>query len=175
MTSRWYAVQVHAGREKWVASYFGDHGLDYLLLLRREKRRWTDRSKIIEIPLFTGYVFCRFNVQERNTVLSAPGTLRLVGCGRTPLPIAEDEIAALQILEKSEYLLMEWPYLTEGDLVCLEGGALEGLLGRVVRVQGGYRVVVSVTIMQRSVAIEVDRSRLRLVTADARSQALTLD
>lgn len=175
MTNRWYAVQVQAGREKWVASYFGDKGLDHLLLLRREKRRWTDRFKTIEIPLFAGYIFCRFGAQERNTVLSAPGTLRVVGCGRMPLPIDDDEIAALQILEKSEYLLVEWPYLTEGDWVRLEGGALDGLLGRVVRTQGGFRVVVSVTIMQRSVAIEVERSRLRPLDADAGAKAFAHD
>jgi transcription antitermination factor NusG len=165
MTNHWYAVQVHAGREKWVASYLSDRGLDHLLLLRREKRRWTDRFKTIEIPLFAGYVFCRFGALERSTVLSAPGALRVVGCGRTPLPIEDEEIAALQILNKSEYTLVEWPYLTEGDSVRLEGGALDGLLGIVVRAPGGYRVVVSVTIMQRSVAVEVERSRLTPVTA----------
>lgn len=160
MIRRWYALQVHAGREKWIVSYLEHRGLEHLLLCRSEVRRWSDRLTTIRKPIFSGYVFCHLGEGEHVRALSVPGVLRIVGYGRLPVPVADEEIAALQILSRGELPLEEWPYLQEGDQVRLEGGALDGLLGRFVQARGGGRVVVSVTILQRSVAVEIDRSRL---------------
>jgi transcription antitermination factor NusG len=163
MMKRWFALQVHAGREKWIASYLEDFGFQHLLLLRRETHRWSDRPKTIEIPLFAGYVFCRFELEERVRVLSGPGVLRIVGCGKTPVPVEETEISSLQMLNNSGFPIHECPYLHAGDSVRIEGGSLDGVVGCFVKSRGCDRVVVSVTILQRSVAVEIDRSRVTLV------------
>jgi transcription antitermination factor NusG len=167
MIKRWFALQVHAGREKWIASYLEDLGFEHLLLVRREMRRWSDRFKTIEKPIFTGYVFCRFHFEDRVKLLSGPGVLRIVGYGRTPMPVDDHEMAAVQTLSTTELPLRECPYLNEGDFVRLEGGSLDGLVGRFVEARAGARVVVSVTILQRSVAVEIDRSRLTAIQSVA--------
>jgi transcription antitermination factor NusG len=165
MSKKWFAVQVHTGREKWIAAYLEGYGFEQLLLLRRDKRRWSDRVKLIETPIFPGYVFCCFDLEQRGKVLSGPGVMRIVGYGRNATPIEDQEIAALQILHRAPCALEAWPYLREGDYVRIEGGALDGLVGRFARSHTGRRVVVSVTLLQRSVAVDIDRSRLTPVTS----------
>jgi transcription antitermination factor NusG len=164
MTKQWYALQVYAGREKYIASHLENSGLEHLLLLRYETRRWSDRLKSVETPAFPGYIFCHMELGNRIKALSAPGVLKIVGYGKTSVPVADEEIAALQILNRRKLQLEAWPYLREGDQVRLEGGSLDGLTGRFVEERGRFRVVVSVTILQRSVAVEIDRSRLTQVT-----------
>jgi transcription antitermination factor NusG len=160
MTTEWFALQVHTGRERWVASYLASWNFNQLILLQKDVRQWSDRRKLIETPVFPGYVFCQFELEKRSSVLSAPGVLRVVGHGKTPVPIADEEIVALQKLVKTTYPVQRWPYLREGDLMRIDGGSLDGLTGRFVRIKNDCRIVVSVTLLQRSVAVEVDQSRV---------------
>lgn len=160
MRKQWFAVQVYTGREKWVASFLAECGFSQLLLLHREQRQWSDRLKTIDTPMFPGYVFCHFDPQQRVKVLSGQGVLRIVGYGRTPTPVDDEEIAALQVIKHAACPVEKWPYLHEGELVRIEGGSLDGLTGRFAHNKTGCRVVVSVSILQRSVAVEIDRSRL---------------
>jgi len=171
MVKEWFALQVHTGREKWVASYLESWNFNQLILLQKELRQWSDRRKFIDTPVFPGYVFCEFDLEKRSSVLSAPGVLRVVGHGKTPVPIADEEIKALQKLVKAACPVQRWPYLREGDLIRIEGGSLNGLTGCFVRVKNDCRIVVSVTLLQRSVAVEVDQYR---VTPIAKSNSSAL-
>jgi transcription antitermination factor NusG len=161
MEHHWFALQVHTGREKWVASHLANSNLNQILLLQKERRDWSDRQKIIEAPIFPGYVFCQFESSTRTRVLSTPGVLRVVGAGKTPIPIAFEEIEALRILARSERPLERWPYLREGNRIRIEGGSLDGLTGHFVAAKKGGRIVVTVSLLQRSVAVEVDQVRLK--------------
>jgi transcription antitermination factor NusG len=160
MTKQWFALQVHTGRERWIGSYLAGCDFEQLVLLQKEIRQWSDRRMRIETPIFPGYVFCRFELQQRAAILATPGVLRVLGNGRTPVPIADEEIAALQMLEKAEYPLQRCPYLREGDFMRIQSGSLSGLTGRVIKVKKGCRIVVSVTLLQRSVAVELDHVNL---------------
>jgi transcription antitermination factor NusG len=151
----WFALRVRPRREKVVADALRAKGYEEFLPLHEERRRWSDRVAIVEMPLFPGYVFCRFDVQHRLPILTTPGVLLVVGVGRTPQPIDDEEIVSLRILVASRLHLDPWPYLHAGQRVQIVGGPLAGAEGVVLSVRTEHRLVVSVTLLQRSVAVEI--------------------
>jgi len=156
----WYGVQVRPRFEKLAAAALRGKGYEEFLPLYQVRNRWADRFKIVELPLFTGYVFCRLNVHERLPVLTTPGVISIVGAGRTPVPVDEKEIEAIQAIAKSGTPAAPWPFLKEGQRVRVARGALRDIEGILVTIKNAFRVVVSVTLLQRSVAVEVDRDAI---------------
>jgi transcription antitermination factor NusG len=122
------------------------------------RRRWSDRTKELEVPLFPGYLFCRFNPQERLPILKTPGMIGIVGTAKTPTPVDSSEISALRTLVNSGIPRQPWPFLKVGQRVRIEYGALAGLEGILQQVKGNNRIILSVSLLQRSVAAEVDSS-----------------
>jgi transcription antitermination factor NusG len=113
----------------------------------------------IEEPLFPGYVFGRFGTAERVQVLRCAGVSKIVGFGKTPAPVPDDEIESIHKLLESRVALSPYPSIPVGARVRIEQGPLAGVEGVVVRAEDGKcRLVVSVELLQRSVAAEVDRS-----------------
>ncbi len=154
---RWFAVRVRTQHEKSVASAISARGFEEFLPLYISRRRWSDRLKSMELPLLPGYVFCRIDPSFRLPILTLPGVLHFVGIGRVPAPIDEGEIAALQRAVRSGLHIEPSPYIEVGQRVLLGDGPLTGLEGILTEVRKRYRVVVSVTLLQRSVAVEIDR------------------
>jgi transcription antitermination factor NusG len=153
----WVALQVRPRSEKLVAMALSSREIEVFLPLYRARRRWSDRIKELQLPLFDGYVFCKLNLLYRMPALTTPGVIQFVGIGKTPVPIEEDEIAALQSVVKSGWPSMPWPFLQVGQRVRVEYGALRDLEGILVQIKGSHRLVLSVALLQRSVAVEVDR------------------
>jgi transcription antitermination factor NusG len=153
----WMALQVKSRSEKLVAFALNSKHIEVFLPLYTARRRWSDRVKQIELPLFDGYVFCRLNPVHRMPVLTIPGVIQIVGIGRTPVPIADDEIQALQSVMRSGLPSMPWPFLEVGQRVRVRHGALRDLEGILLKAKGSHRLVLSVSLLQRSVAVEVDR------------------
>lgn len=153
----WFAVAVKPRHEKLAARVLRDQGLEDFLPLYRSRRRWSDRLKEIEAPLFAGYVFCRFSPQDRTPVLKTPGVRSIVAFGGQPAPVPDSEISAIRRAVGSGLPVEPGPLLGEGQPVRIERGPLSGLRGVLVRVRDNWRLVVSVELLQRSVAVEVDR------------------
>lgn len=124
----------------------------------RTKRRWSDRTKVVEIPLFAGYVFCRFDPNDRLPILQTPGVVDVVRFGQDFIPVDEREIESIGSIVNSGAEVTPWPYLREGQRVRIRGGALDGVEGILIDFRNGRRIVVSITILQRSVAAELDRA-----------------
>lgn len=156
----WYALQVRSRKEGYIASQIQGQGFECLLPTYKSIRKWSDRVKELEQPLFPGYLFCRFDFQNRRSVITTPGVLQIVGFGKTATPVADEEIHALQLAASSEVVKQPWPYLEVGQRVQVIYGNLTGLEGILVNVKGNHRVVLSVTLLQRSVAMEVETSWL---------------
>ncbi len=160
----WFAVRVRSNHEHTVSLHFKDRGLEDFLPSYKSESQWSDRKKIIEKALFPGYVFCRFNPNNRLPVLSVPGVVGIVGFGALLAPIEEAEMERVRAIVRSGLAVLPWPYLKEGDTVVIEKGPLEGLEGILQRVKGKLRIVVSLTLLQRSVSAEIDRAWVRPVT-----------
>src|SRR5215472_15648993 len=154
----WFAILVKTGREKTANLLLENAGYECFLPVNRSTRRWSDRTKLIDVPLFPGYLFCRVNPHNRLTVLMTPGVLQIVGVGKTPIPVAEEEIAAIQRVQTSGLSAMPWPYMQVGNVAQIVDGPLRGLTGIVVKIKSGVKVVLSVSLLQRSVAVEVERN-----------------
>ena len=153
---QWFALVVRSQHEKIVAAALQDKGYEELLPLYSIRRRWSDRMKELMLPLFPGYLFCRFDLNFRLPILVTPGVLQVVGAGKVPLPVDESEITALRSIVNSGLQAEPWPYLKVGQRVRIERGSLEGVEGILTSVKKPSRLVVSVTLLQRSVAVEVD-------------------
>jgi transcription antitermination factor NusG len=165
MKESWYALHVKPRFEKIVTTQLEEKGYETLLPAYVSRRKWSDRVKQLSFPLFPGYTFCRFNVNSRLPILVTPGVMTILGIGRSPVPVDDSEIAAIRQVMVSHATAEPWPYLAEGTKVRVESGALEGLEGIVIRVKDSARLVVSVTLLMRSVAVEIDRASIRPVTS----------
>jgi transcription antitermination factor NusG len=154
----WFAIRVKSRCEVTAYEELSARGLEAFLPLQRVRRRWSDRTKILDLPVFPGYLFCRFELSNRFRVLNTPGVAQIVGAGNTPIPISETEIRSVRTMLAVEIPLVPWPYLRAGQQVHIHRGPLAGLEGIIARApDGGSRVVVSVDLLQRSVAAEIDR------------------
>jgi transcription antitermination factor NusG len=167
--SKWYALRVRSRHEDAVAKHLEARGLESFLPLYKSQRRWSDRVKEIGIPLFPGYVFCHFNVMNRLPIVTIPGVVHVVGTGKIPAPIDESEIAAIQVAVKSGLRTEPWPSLCVGDRVRIEHGPLSGVEGILLSVRGHQRLLLSVTLLQRSVAVQVDEAWVQPIALQHRA------
>jgi len=154
----WFAILVRTGREKSANLLLENAGYECFLPVSKSTRLWSDRTKLMEVPLFPGYLFCRMNPHNRLTVLMTPGVIQIVGVGKTPIPVEEEEMQAIRRVQKSGLSAMPWPYLQIRNVAQILEGPLRGLTGIVVKIKSGMKLVLSVSLLQRSVAVEVDRS-----------------
>jgi len=161
---RWYALYVRERYEKIVASSLASKGYEVFLPIYRSKRRWSDRSKIIEVPLFSRYVICKFDFRNRLPILIVPGVHFVVGFGQTATPVDPAELDAVRIAVDSGLPCEPWPYVKAGQWVRVEYGALAGLEGFVVEVKKAFKLVISVDLLGRSVAVELDRNAVRPIS-----------
>ncbi len=157
----WFAVVVRANQGDVASTVLQRLGYDQFQPTRTIRRQWSDRVKVIQEPLFPGYLFCRFDPQNRLPVLTAPGVLSIVSAGKKLLAVDAREIETIRALLKSQFPLCPHAYLKTGNRVRIEGGALNGVEGLLIAVRSEYRVVASITILQRSVSVEIDPARLR--------------
>lgn len=153
---QWFAVRVKSRSEKMVAMMAESKGFKTFLPLYQERRRWSDRMKSVELPLFPGYVFCRLDPQYRLPLLTAPGVLHLVGIGKIPAPIDEREMDTIQTAVRANLETDPWPYLEVGQRVRLADGPLAGLEGILVGTSKQQRILVSVTLLRRSIAVAIE-------------------
>jgi transcriptional antiterminator NusG len=156
----WFALQVRTRWEASTAVLLGGRGYEAFLPTYKTKKRWSGRLKEVTSPLFPGYVFCRFDAHNRLPILITPGVISIVGRGKVPLPVDENEIAALQAVVSSGFQPEPWPFLEVGQQVRIDSEPLRGLEGILLSFKGGSRVVLSVSLLRRSVALEIERFRV---------------
>lgn len=154
----WYAVQTRARHERVVVQRFRDKGLTTFLPVVTEIRRWSDRRKLVELPLFSCYVFVKImgTNDDRLRVLRTDSVFDFVGVPRQGTPIPDDQIGAVRTLVKERLHLQSHPFLKIGQRVRIRSGALDGVEGILVDRNGRDTLVVSVDLIQRSLAVRID-------------------
>jgi transcription antitermination factor NusG len=153
---RWYALNVRHQHERQTEGVLRSQGWETLVPVYRSRRQWSDRVKEIELPLFSGYVFCRFPISDRIHVEDTPGVAQIVKFNGLAAALDEREVDEIRTMMSAKVRLSPWPYLKAGDRVRVERGPLRGLEGTLLRDGGEARLVVSVELLQRSIAAEVD-------------------
>lgn len=162
----WFALSVKSNHESAVGTRLANKGYEVFLPLYRTRRVWSDRIKEIYLPLFEGYVFCRFDLTNRAApIVTTPGVFRIVGFGNTPAPIADREIEAVRAVTNSRSAAEPWPYMAAGSPVQITSGAFAGVEGLFVEAPKGDQLIVSISLLQRSVAVQIDRACVRPLQA----------
>jgi transcription antitermination factor NusG len=150
----WYALKVRTRSELLAASALRDRGYEPFSPVRTERRKYSDRIKHAEISIFPGYVFCKFGLENKSTVLSAPAVEYIVSVANKPGVIAESEISAIRrLIEAGGH---ETPYFTVGRRVRVQFGYLAGIEGILTRKGSGDELTISVDLLQRSVCLRID-------------------
>jgi transcription termination/antitermination protein NusG len=155
---RWYATYVCSRHEKQVLSQLQERKISCFLPVYRSVRRWKDRRKELELVLFPGYVFVHIDLKERLRVLQLPSVVRFVSFHGQPAPLLDDEIEILSKGLASGIRAEPHPYLKVGQRVHIRSGPLAGASGILVRRKDKFRVVLSIDLIMRSVAVEVDEA-----------------
>jgi transcription antitermination factor NusG len=157
----WFAVTVRPKHEHMAERGLQNQGLEAYLPVQRVRRRWSDRLKDLDLVLFPGYVFCRFQPSDKLRVLTSPGVRSIVSTGREPQPVDESEIRSVRALVESGRPLAAWPFIRVGQKVRISHGPLASLRGVIVRAGDSWRVVVSVEALGCSVAVEVEADMIQ--------------
>ena len=151
--SRWYALAVKPRHEKAVQRILETKGQETFLPLYRKPHRYARRQKAFDLPLFPGYVFCRFNMGMRQPIVTTPGVIRVLGSGSEATPIEDSEITSLQLAVKTQTAIEPWPFLQIGEKVWITEGALAG-------VEGVLRVLAPGTTPSRAFVSEAEPATL---------------
>jgi transcription antitermination factor NusG len=152
----WYALRVRSNFEQKSSTLLQERGFEQFSPTYRCRSYWSDRVKWVERPLFPGYVFCRFNPHNWLPVLQTPGVVQTVSFAGKPVPVDDRELESLRILVRSPLPLFPRAFLRVGQKVVIKRGPLTGLEGIVEEFGKNCRIVVSITLLQRSVSAEVD-------------------
>lgn len=166
----WYAIQVKTTWEKQAGQLLENKGFEIFVPLRKTKRKWSDRTKELEVPLFPSYIFGRFDPKHRLPILTTPSVFGIVSAGKQLLPVQDEQVEAIQRLIKSGVPILSSPFLRVGQRVVVEGGPLDGQKGILTRFKNSWRVVISVDLIQQAVAVEVDREQVRVVGEEKSKQ-----
>jgi transcription antitermination factor NusG len=154
---QWYALYVRSHCERATEQRLKGKGYRAFSPFYQTLRKRRDRTKQLDLPLFPGYVFCSFNPNKRLPILTTPGVVNIVGAGKIPEPVKQSEIDSIQIVAEAGQTVQPWPFLRQDQRIRIEAGPLAGIEGTLLTVKDQLRLVVSITLLQRSMAVEVDQ------------------
>src|SRR5579872_95329 len=165
---QWFAAYTLPNHEKRVARQMKERDLPHFLPLHQSVRQWKDRKMRLDLPLFPGYIFVRMPLQERLKVIQVPSVVRLVGFGGEPAAIPEAELMAIRTCLDHNCKLQPHPVLQAGQRVRIMRGPLTGIEGILVRKKGLSRLVLSIGLIERAVAVEVNIGEIEAVRVAGR-------
>jgi transcription antitermination factor NusG len=152
----WYATYTCANHEKQVAAQLQSRSLEYFLPLYRSVRRWKDRRVTLDLPLFPGYLFVRLALRDRMRVLQIPSVVHLVSFSGQPVAVPDDEMDRLRSGLSHSLCAEPHPFLTAGRRVSIIRGPLAGCEGILRRRKNNFRFVISIDLIRRACAVDVD-------------------
>jgi transcription antitermination factor NusG len=157
----WYGIRTRSNGERIAATALNDRGYEPFLPVYRTRRRWSDRTVTTELPLFPGYIFCRFDHRMRLPILTAPGVVSILGFGDHPTALTDEEINAVRAIVNSGIAAEPVPFLREGQRIRVTHGPLKSLEGTLIQKKSGCRLVISFELLQRSVSVEIDPAHIQ--------------
>jgi len=160
---RWFAVRVRSNFEATTSAAFRNRGLESFNPTYGSTRQWSDRVRELELPLFPGYVFCRFTPSKSLLVRSSPGVVHIVSAGHNPIPVDDHEVESVRSICRSGLLVRPAEPVAIGQRVVVVKGPLQGVEGTVVRLKEGQRLIAAISLLQRAVSVELDNAWIEVV------------
>ena len=155
-SKKWLAVYTKPRHEKAVEKEFQKKGIEVYLPLLKERRKWSDRKKWVEFPLFRSYVFVQTKIKNTLFVLQTPGVVKIIKFGDEVAVVRNESIEAIKLMIEGGYNPEPLNYFIQGDPVEVNDGPLKGLVGEVIRLDKNDRLVVRVDAIQHSVSIQIN-------------------
>jgi transcription antitermination factor NusG len=154
----WFAIQVRPRHELSTAQILQNKGFEKFVPMYKSRRQWSDRCKTVAVPLFTGYVFCRFSPNQKLPIVTTPGVIRVVGASKGCAPIADHEIEAIQKITAAGRNVEPHPYLnlTVGSPVRVEEGPLAGCEGILLSHKSSSKLIISIDLIQKAMSVEIE-------------------
>ena len=161
----WYAIQIRCQFEKKVAAQLQNKGIETFVPLVSQVHRWSDRRRVVEVPLFPGYGFVRipFAPDHRIRVLQTAGLTSFVTMNGTPIPVPEKQIEDVRLLLSQRVSSSVYPFVKAGQRVRIRGGCLDGIEGILLQCSKYSSLVISIAAVQSSLAIRVENCDLELI------------
>ena len=160
---KWIAVYTKPRHEKTVENELLKKGFEVYLPILKERRKWSDRKKWVEFPLFRSYIFVRTEIKNSLFVLQTMGVVKVIKFGGEVAVIQNDSIRAIKLMIEGGYMPEAIDYFVKGETVEVKSGPLKGLIGEVIRVDNSDRLLVRVDAIQHSVSVQIDRGFLKSV------------
>jgi len=160
-SKKWLAVYTKPRHEKAVEKEFQKKGFEVYLPMLKERRKWSDRKKWVEFPMFRSYVFVRIKIKNTLFVLQTPGVVKVIKFGEEVAVVRNESIEAIKLMIEGGYNPEPLNYFIKGDPVEVKDGPLKGLVGEVIRLDKNDRLVVRVDAIQHSISIQIDRGFLK--------------
>ena len=154
----WYAIRVKSRCEKMVSDQLRQKGYDEFLPMYWSRRLWSDRVKVLQLPVFAGYLFCRFDVEKRLAILRTPGVVHIVAKGKAPAPVDPEQLESVRLAITSGQPMQPWSRLEVGNKVRIELGPMRGVTGTLLRYKNATQLILGIDLMQRAVAVEVEEN-----------------
>jgi transcription antitermination factor NusG len=158
----WFALVIHQFKREQCEQMLARLGYEYFSPCTGVVRQWSDRKKVLQVPLFPGYIFCRLDPEKKLPVLKIPGVLSIVGSSRRFLEVDSKEIEAIRVAIASRLPMESFPGVVPGQKVRVTHGPLCGVEGRLVRTKAQSRLLLSVSMLNRCVSVEVEANQLAL-------------
>ena len=160
---KWIAVYTKPRHEKTVENELLKKGFEVYLPILKERRKWSDRKKWVEFPLFRSYIFVKTEIKNSLFVLQTMGVVKVIKFGGEIAVIQNDSIQAIKLMIEGGYMPEAIDYFVKGETVEVKNGPLKGLIGEVTRVDNSDRLLVRVDAIQHSVSVQIDRGYLKSV------------
>ena len=161
--NKWIAVYTKPRHERTAKSELEAKGFEVFLPLLKERRKWSDRKKWVEFPLFKSYIFVRTETKNALFVLQTPGVVTVVKFGGEVAIVQDKSIQAIKLMIEGGYRPIATDYFVKGDPVQVKEGPLKGLVGEVTRIDGHDRLLIRVDAIQHSVSVHIDRAFLKSI------------
>ena len=159
---KWISIYTKSRHEKVVAKKLVENGFEVYLPMLREKRKWSDRKKWVEFPLFKSYMFVKTEIKESISIVKVPNVVKIIRFGKKIAIIKDDTINSLKLMIQGNCVAEVENYFLRGDLVKIKHGPLKGFSGEVIRKNNKKRLLLRVDAIQQSISIEVDTGLLEL-------------
>jgi len=160
---KWIAVYTKPRHEKTVENELLKKGFEIYLPILKERRKWSDRKKWVEFPLFRSYIFVRTEIKNSLFVLQTMGVVKVIKFGGEVAVIQNDSIRAIKLMIEGGYMPDAIDYFVKGETVEVKSGPLKGLIGEVIRMDNNDRLLVRVDAIQHSISVQIDRGFLKSV------------
>ena len=160
---KWIAVYTRPRHERTVTRELENKDIESYLPLMRERRKWSDRKKWVEFPLFRSYVFARTELKNALHVLQTPGVIKIIRLGNKITIVRDNEIQAIRLMVEGGFHPQSTDYFLKGDKVEVKNGPLKGITGEVIRLNSIDRLMVRVDAIQHSISVQIDRAYLKSI------------